>query len=136
VLKTAGETGYSMGLNVGSEFQVTIAATISHETIWILAVRRWVVGRQKTSAYLLRTERGGFEPPMGCDTHNGLANRRFRPLSHLSRCEGCQTAPRQPRLLVSKRTKPARYQSIARFQAPDAFQREGVAGGKRVGGWG
>jgi hypothetical protein len=39
---------------VGSEFQVTIAATISHETIWILAVRRWVVGRQKTSAYLLR----------------------------------------------------------------------------------
>jgi hypothetical protein len=40
---------------VGSEFQVTIAATISHETIWILAVRRWVVGRQKTSAYLLRS---------------------------------------------------------------------------------
>jgi hypothetical protein len=33
-----------------------------------------------------RTERGGFEPPMGFDPHNGLANRRFRPLSHLSRC--------------------------------------------------
>ena len=31
------------------------------------------------------TERGGFEPPKGCDTLNGLANRRFRPLSHLSR---------------------------------------------------
>jgi Phage integrase family len=31
------------------------------------------------------TERGGFEPPIGFDTYNGLANRRFRPLSHLSR---------------------------------------------------
>ena len=30
------------------------------------------------------TERGGFEPPIGFDTYNGLANRRFRPLSHLS----------------------------------------------------
>lgn len=28
---------------------------------------------------------GGFEPPKGFDTLNGLANRRFRPLSHLSR---------------------------------------------------
>ena len=32
------------------------------------------------------TERGGFEPPVRCDTYNGLANRRFRPLSHLSKC--------------------------------------------------
>ncbi len=31
-----------------------------------------------------QAERGGFEPPMGFDPHNGLANRRFRPLSHLS----------------------------------------------------
>src|SRR6478672_5191220 len=26
----------------------------------------------------------GFEPMVGCDTHTDLANRRFRPLSHLS----------------------------------------------------
>src|SRR5213594_2107183 len=29
-------------------------------------------------------ERGGFEPPIGFNPYNGLANRRFRPLSHLS----------------------------------------------------
>ena len=29
-------------------------------------------------------ERGGFEPPVQCYPYNGLANRRFRPLSHLS----------------------------------------------------
>ena len=81
-------------------------------------------------------ERGGFEPPIGFDTYNGLANRRFRPLSHLSRCKGCQISLRQPRLPASKRTKPARCQSIARFQAPDAFQREDVPAGKRAGGWG
>ncbi len=29
-------------------------------------------------------ERGGFEPPVRFYPYNGLANRRFRPLSHLS----------------------------------------------------
>ena len=29
-------------------------------------------------------ERGGFEPPIQFYSYNGLANRRFRPLSHLS----------------------------------------------------
>jgi hypothetical protein len=29
-------------------------------------------------------ERGGFEPPVGCYSYDGLANRYFRPLSHLS----------------------------------------------------
>ena len=29
-------------------------------------------------------ERGGFEPPVRFYSYNGLANRRFRPLSHLS----------------------------------------------------
>ena len=34
---------------------------------------------------LLRmAERGGFEPPVQFYPNNGLANRRFRPLSHLS----------------------------------------------------
>src|SRR5256885_14486344 len=34
-------------------------------------------------------ERGGFEPPVRFNPYNGLANRRFRPLSHLS--TGCGT---------------------------------------------
>jgi hypothetical protein len=32
----------------------------------------------------LRAERTGFEPAVGFDPYTGLANRRFRPLSHLS----------------------------------------------------
>jgi hypothetical protein len=31
------------------------------------------------------TERTGFEPVVGCNPYTGLANRRYRPLSHLSR---------------------------------------------------
>src|SRR3954470_18248212 len=31
-----------------------------------------------------QAERGGFEPPRELSPPNGLANRRFRPLSHLS----------------------------------------------------
>ena len=42
-------------------------------------------------------ERGGFEPPIRFDTYNGLANRRFRPLSHLSGWGGA----RQGRLHLS-----------------------------------
>ena len=33
----------------------------------------------------ISAERGGFEPPIQFDPYSGLANRRFRPLSHLSR---------------------------------------------------
>ena len=33
---------------------------------------------------LKMAERGGFEPPIRFNPYNGLANRRFRPLSHLS----------------------------------------------------
>ena len=29
-------------------------------------------------------ERAGFEPAVRCDTYDDLANRCFRPLSHLS----------------------------------------------------
>jgi hypothetical protein len=32
----------------------------------------------------LLAERMGFEPMVRCDPYTGLANRRFRPLSHLS----------------------------------------------------
>ena len=62
-----------------------------------LASRRKLARNEPTDAILagsggtsiasdtFKTERGGFEPPIGFDTYNGLANRRFRPLSHLSR---------------------------------------------------
>ena len=33
---------------------------------------------------VILAERGGFEPPERFNPFNGLANRRFRPLSHLS----------------------------------------------------
>ena len=39
-------------------------------------------------------ERGGFEPPIGCYTYNGLANRPLRPLGHLS--ESCADQSRAP----------------------------------------
>jgi hypothetical protein len=32
-----------------------------------------------------KAERTGFEPVEGCYTLTGLANRRYRPLSHLSK---------------------------------------------------
>src|SRR6185503_8905194 len=42
----------------------------------------------RTFGYKLNlAERGGFEPPERFNPFNGLANRRFRPLSHLS-CPG------------------------------------------------
>ena len=42
-------------------------------------------GRNPSATDGNRAERGGFEPPIPFDRYNGLANRRFRPLSHLSR---------------------------------------------------
>jgi hypothetical protein len=59
--------------------------------------RTWTRGGQNKSGNLqvlaaldlanrrsLNAERTGFEPVMECYPHTGLANRRFRPLSHLS----------------------------------------------------
>ena len=43
-----------------------------------------------TSRVSFGAERMGFEPMVGCDTHTDLANRRFRPLSHLSDCRFCR----------------------------------------------
>ena len=42
-------------------------------------VCKWLIINKKKLA-----ERGGFEPPVQCYPYNGLANRHFRPLSHLS----------------------------------------------------
>ena len=45
-------------------------------------------GEAVTGRHVDRAERGGFEPPKPVSQFNGLANRRYRPLSHLSRTEG------------------------------------------------
>jgi hypothetical protein len=45
------------------------------------------MGGQRSAGAMSRlgmAERGGFEPPVRFYPYNGLANRRFRPLSHLS----------------------------------------------------
>ena len=42
-------------------------------------------GRVLSATDGAKAERGGFEPPRPVSQSNGLANRRFRPLSHLSR---------------------------------------------------
>lgn len=42
------------------------------------------LGRGSSAPGVLDAERGGFEPPRPVSQSNGLANRRFRPLSHLS----------------------------------------------------
>jgi hypothetical protein len=41
-------------------------------------------------------ERGGFEPPVRFYPYNGLANRRFRPLSHLSKLPTHRLPPAFP----------------------------------------
>ena len=49
------------------------------------------------AVYEVLAERGGFEPPIGFNPYNGLANRRFRPLSHLSASGPRVSAPNRPR---------------------------------------
>ena len=44
-----------------------------------------------------KTERGGFEPPVQCYPYNDLANRRFKPLSHLSGADRSSLSARQNR---------------------------------------
>src|SRR5437867_13333598 len=46
-------------------------------------------------------ERGGFEPLVRFNPYNGLANRRFRPLSHLSIPAKFEN-PMKPSLLATK----------------------------------
>jgi hypothetical protein len=41
--------------------------------------------RQVTASVPGRAERTGFEPAVGFNPYTGLANRRYRPLSHLSK---------------------------------------------------
>src|SRR4051812_32993885 len=41
---------------------------------------------------VFQAERTGFEPAVGFDPYICLANRRFRPLSHLSRRHECKPA--------------------------------------------
>ena len=44
--------------------------------------------RTRGRANPLVAEREGFEPTIRCYPYNGLASRRFQPLSHLSRSFG------------------------------------------------
>src|SRR5262245_53283840 len=56
--------------------EVTVAAVVAQELSAQIASAPMFMGL---------AERGGFEPPVRFYSYNGLANRRFRPLSHLSR---------------------------------------------------
>ncbi len=50
-----------------------------------LSLENKASGDQSRLVTRLEAERGGFEPPKPVSQFNGLANRRYRPLSHLSR---------------------------------------------------
>jgi hypothetical protein len=56
----------------------------SNEATASFATSAGIDSKQLAGDKLKLTERMGFEPMVGCDTHTDLANRRFRPLSHLS----------------------------------------------------
>ena len=72
----------------------------------ILSWARGLPARLPTASDGTRTERGGFEPPNRLSPVNGLANRRFRPLSHLSTVG---------RLAVESEPPSATYQSAEAF---------------------
>ena len=71
---------------------MVVTATAPLKPEWI----RWAIDRSrlpeselrkkfpKPEAWHLQAERTGFEPAVGFDPYTDLANRRFRPLSHLS----------------------------------------------------
>src|SRR5258708_6352641 len=61
-------------------------------------------------------ERGGFEPPVHLKAYDGLANRCFRPLSHLSRI----SAHNLPRAKVDV---PLVYSGIATAQVYGTIKR-------------
>ena len=58
----------------------------------------------KALAFGSLTERGGFEPPKPVSQFNGLANRRYRPLSHLS-WSGKASRAISSMIFLSERTK-------------------------------
>src|SRR4051794_8188451 len=45
---------------------------------------QWLSAKGVVTANSFKAERTGFEPVDGCYPVTGLANRRYRPLSHLS----------------------------------------------------
>jgi len=54
------------------------------------------VRRSLSASGVVGAERGGFEPPIPFSQYNGLANRRFRPLSHLSGCRDSEVSADGP----------------------------------------
>jgi hypothetical protein len=49
----------------------------------------WQSEQLRLKTFEKPTEKGGFEPPIPKNQYNGLANRRFQPLSHLSKRAAC-----------------------------------------------
>ena len=83
----------------------------------------------------LQTERGGFKPPKPVSQFNGLANRRYRPLSHLS-CSGKAHGVVSPMISLSKRTKEPAATSMSHHAAATralAYLTEALASGIRPG---
>lgn len=70
--------------------QVSWAEFVNLDKTWTLGGPREEHGSQMPANKVLAsrgsflTERTGFEPADQCDPVTGLANQRFRPLSHLS----------------------------------------------------
>jgi integrase len=74
--------GDGIGRNLSDGGGMTLAGVGKGKTPELPIVEG--VGRLLSATDGSRTERGGFEPPIQFDPYSGLANRRFRPLSHLS----------------------------------------------------
>lgn len=92
-------------------------------------------------------ERGGFEPPIGCYTYNGLANRPLRPLGHLSESGADQNRARveckafsqslliKPRFGPGAWSRPSRNRSFwPRLSVSSPFPSDTTARGARMRG--
>ncbi len=77
-------------------------------------------GRVPHDDWPVRAERGGFEPPKPVSQFNGLANRRYRPLSHLSLI-AARRPDRGAKFASRKVTKSATASSIARRERSVPF---------------
>jgi len=76
---------------IDSTSSVRMVASIDDAYVPTVAIDPALKNEQFDASSPLETakqaERGGFEPPKPVSQFNGLANRRYRPLSHLSRKE-------------------------------------------------
>lgn len=82
------------GIESGAGFGADVAVRSQKENLDKSGTRAWrdhecdsqpVSSKQVANRGSLGAERTGFEPVVEFNPHTGLANRRFRPLSHLSK---------------------------------------------------